>query len=81
MTEAKGRSVKNLIVYSCVLLLGLWICNVFYSVLKNVLVAQTRGELVLALALLVATVGVFAFIVIYAWSLFSGLPCIDSIKE
>lgn len=81
VTEAKGRSVKNLIVYSCVLLLGLWICNVFYSVLKNVLVAQTRGELVLALALLVATVGVFAFIVIYAWSLFSGLPRIDSIKE
>ena len=48
VTDTKGRSVKNLIIYSCVLLLGLWICNVFYSVLKNVLVAQTRGELVLA---------------------------------
>lgn len=78
---AKGRTVKKLVVYSCTLLVGLWLCNVFYSVVRNVLIAQSRAELVLAALLLAATVAVFAFIVIYAWRLFAGLPRIDSVAK
>ena len=79
--ENPGASVRNLIVYSCFLLVGLWLSNVFYSVIRNVLVAQSRCEMVFAILLLVATVFVFAFVIAYAWSLFSGLPRIDFVCQ
>lgn len=79
--ENSGASVRNLIVYSCFLLVGLWLSNVFYSAIRNVLVAQSRCEMVFAILLLVATVFVFAFVIAYAWSLFSGLPRIDFVCQ
>lgn len=77
--RTRGPTVTKLIVYSCWSLVALWVLNVFYSVVRNVLVAQTRQESVLAMLLLLATVAVFAFISIYAWSLFASLPRIQSV--
>ena len=79
--EGKGKSIGKLLIYSVILLAGLWTVNLFYSLVSNVVVAQSRLEMALAGALLAVTVFVIGFIVVYAWSLFSRLPRIESIKE
>jgi len=77
----QGRTVKKLVAYSCALLAGLWTLSLFTSMVRDVLVAQTRGELFLALMMLATSVIVVLFIVSYAWSLFAWLPKIDSVME
>lgn len=77
--QGEGRTITRFLTYSIFLLVGLWVSNVFYSLVRNVLVTQNRFEFVLALLLLLATVGVWAFIVTYAWSVFSSLPNIESV--
>lgn len=67
--------------YSLLALFGLWLCHLLYSPVRNVLLAQTRSELVLASALLALTLGVFISIAAYAWALFSRLPKVTAVQE
>lgn len=75
-----GRVLK-FVSYSFVALVGLWLCHLIYGPVRNVLVAQSPAEMILASLLLAATVGVFAYVAIYAWSLFSSRPRVTAIKE
>lgn len=79
--KRKGRTIKNLIVYSFWLLVGLWIFRSVCSLTQDVFAAQSRSEFVFALLLLLATVGVVGFIITYACMLFARLPKIESISE
>lgn len=75
-----GR-IWKFVSYSFLALLGLWFCHLLYAPVRNVLLAQTRSELVLACALLAITLGVFIFIPAYAWTLFSRLPKVAAVRE